>query len=179
MKIIYLIAGTYRPGGMERVLAGKTNWLVDHGADVLVVTTDQRGRKPFFEMDGRIRHVDMDINYEDNNGGSFLNKLLRYPAKQLRHRISLTRLLKKERANIVVSMFCNDASFLPCINDGSRKVLEIHFSRYKRLQYGRKGLWALADRWRSGNDRRVALRIKRQDLDKPAFVNITGKCVLL
>lgn len=162
MKLIYLIAGTYRPGGMERVLAGKANWLVRNGvADVLVVTTDQRGQKPFFEFDGRIRHVDLGINYEDNNGGAFLNKLVRYPFKQLRHRRRLTELLKEEKADIVVSMFCNDAQFLPRIKDGSRKVLEIHFSRYKRLQYGRKGMWALADRWRTRNDMRIASRFDR------------------
>lgn len=162
MKIVYLIAGTYRSGGMERVLAGKANWLVRNGvASVLIVTTDQRGQKPFFEIDSRIRHTDLGINYEENNGGSFLNKLVRYPFKQIRHRIRLAALLKRERADIVVSMFCNDAAFLPRIKDGSRKVLEIHFSRYKRLQYGRSGLWALADRWRSRNDLKVVRRFDR------------------
>ena len=162
MKIVYLIAGTYRSGGMERVLAGKANWLVRNGvASVLIVTTDQRGQKPFFEIDSRIRHEDLGINYEENNGGSFLNKLVRYPFKQIRHRIRLAALLKRERADIVVSMFCNDAAFLPRIKDGSRKVLEIHFSRYKRLQYGRSGLWALADRWRSRNDLKVVRRFDR------------------
>ena len=162
MKVVYLIAGTYRSGGMERVLAGKTNWLVRNGvADVLVITTDQRGQKPFFEFDRRIRHTDLGIDYEENNGGSFLNKIIHYPVKQIRHRRRLSELLKKEKADIVVSMFCNDAQFLPRINDGSRKVLEIHFSRYKRLQYGRKGMWALTDKWRSRNDRRIARRFDR------------------
>ena len=31
MKLLYLIAGTYRAAGMEKVLADKTNWLVRHG----------------------------------------------------------------------------------------------------------------------------------------------------
>lgn len=161
MKIIYLIAGIYRPAGMERVLANKANWLASHGYDVMVVTTDQRGASPAFALDGSIRTVDLEINYEDNNGGSFLNKVLHYPLKQWRHRRRLSKLLRKEKVDIVVSMFCNDAAFLPRIKDGSRKVLEIHFSRYKRLQYGRKGLWALADRFRSWNDLRVVSRFDR------------------
>ena len=161
MKIIYLIAGTYRAAGMERVLANKANWLASRGYDVLVVTTDQRGREPAFRLDPSIRSVDLDINYEENNGGGFLNKVLRYPFKQLRHRRRLSALLKAEKADVVVSMFCNDAAFLPSIKDGSRKVLEIHFSRFKRLQYGRKGLWALADRFRSRNDLRVVSRFDR------------------
>lgn len=161
MKIIYLIAGTYRAAGMERVLANKANWLASRGYDVLVVTTDQRGREPAFRLDPSIRCVDLGINYEENNGGGFLNKVLRYPFKQLRHRRRLSALLKAEKADVVVSMFCNDAAFLPSIKDGSRKVLEIHFSRFKRLQYGRKGLWALADRFRSRNDLRVVSRFDR------------------
>ena len=161
MKLIYLIAGTYRPAGMERVLANKANWFAGQGADVLIVTTDQRGRESAFAMDPRIRTVDLGIGYEDNNGGRFVSKLLLYPFKQLKHRRRLTALLKREKADVVVSMFCNDASFVPGIKDGSHKVLEIHFSRYKRLQYGRKGLWALADKWRSANDARVAARFER------------------
>lgn len=147
---------------MERVLANKANWLVAHaGAEVLIVTTDQRGLPPAFPLADGIRCVDLGVNYEDNNGGSFASKLLHYPFKQLRHRCRLSALLKREKADIVVSMFCNDASFVPFIKDGSRKVLEIHFSRFKRIQYGRRGVWALADRLRSRNDVRVASRFDR------------------
>ena len=168
MKIVYNIAGTYRPAGMERVLANKTRWLcaqVDsYGKpkyEVVIVTTDQMGRKPAFEFSSRIRFCDLGINYEANNGGSFLDKLVHYPFKQIKHRIKLTQLLKREKADIVVSMFCNDASFIPKIKDGSHKVLEIHFSRFKRLQYGRKGIWALADRIRSRADLRTVARFDR------------------
>ena len=152
MKIVYCIAGTYRPAGMERVLADKANWWAAHGHEVHILTTDQRGLPPAFAMDPSIKMQDLGINYEENNGGSFLSKVLKYPGKQWRHRRRLSQVLKEIRADIVVSMFCNDVSFLPKIQDGSRKVLEVHFSRFKRLQYGRKGLWALADRWRSRTD---------------------------
>ena len=137
---------------MERVLADKTAWLCSHGYEVVVVTTEQKGRPSAFEMDSSIRHVDLGIGYEDNNGGSFISKLFHFPFKQLKHRIRLSSLLKHENADVVVSMFCNDESFLPRIKDGSKKVLEIHFSRFKRLQYGRKGVWALADKFRSSQD---------------------------
>lgn len=161
MRILYLIAGTYRPAGMERVLANKANWLVAHGYEVMVSTTDQKGRPNAFGFDERIRFVDLGINYEENNGKSFLNKLVRYPGKQLLHRWRLKRLIGKEKPDVVVSMFCNDASFVPRIACGAKTVLEIHFSRFKRIQYGRRGLWALADRLRSRNDLRVVGRFDR------------------
>lgn len=152
MKIAYCIAGTRHSGGMERVLANKTNWLIAHGYEIFIITTDQCGAKPYFELDNRIKCYDLGINYEENNGKSIWNKLIHYPEKQYRHKKALSQLLKKLRPDVTVSMFCNDASFMTSINDGSAKVLEIHFSRFKRLQYGREGLWRLADRWRSFSD---------------------------
>ena len=154
MRIVYCIAGTYRAAGMERVLADKANWLASQGHQLHILTTDQRGRPSAFEMDSSIRLRDLGINYEENNGGSFLGKVLHYPGKQIRHRRRLAAALREIRPDVVVSMFCNDVSFLPKIKDGSRKVLEVHFSRFKRLQYGRKGIWGWADKVRSRMDLR-------------------------
>ena len=178
MKIVYTIAGTYRAAGMERVLADKTAWLCSHGYEVVVVTTEQKGREPAFEMDPSIRMVDLDIGYEDNNGGSFFSKLVKYPFKQIKHRRLLSALLMREKPDIVDSMFCNDESFLPKIKDGSKKVLEVHFSRFKRMQYGRKGIWALADKYRSKQDLRHIAKFDRfvvlTEEDKTYWGNLTN-----
>ena len=161
MKIIYCIACTCHSGGMERVLTNKANYLARHGYEVVVVTTDQRGKQPFFPLEPSIRSIDLGINYDENNGKSFLNKLLHYPVKQALHRKRLKAVLMKERPDVTVSMFNNDAGFIPGIKDGSAKLLEIHFSKFKRLQYGRKGLWRLADRWRSKQDERTVRKFDR------------------
>ena len=161
MKIVYCINGFYRAAGMERVLADKANWLVAHGHDLTILTTDQQGRPDAFPLDPRIRKIDLGIGYEDNNGGSLLDKLVHYPRKQRRHKKQLTRILAQIRPDITVSMFCNEVNLLPKIHDGSHKVLEIHFSRFKRLQYDRGGLWSLVDRLRSRNDVRLAARYER------------------
>lgn len=182
MKILYSIAGTYNSGGMERVLANKANWLVAHGHEVIIVTTDQRGESPYFPLDARIKCYDLAINYEENNGKSFLNKLIHYPFKQWKHKVRLTALLKELRPDIVISMFCNDASFIPSIKDGSKKILEIHFSRFKRLQYGRKGLWRLADWWRYKTDAKVVSRFDKFVVltheDKEYWGNLRNMCVI-
>lgn len=161
MKILYCIAGTCNSGGMERVLANKANYLVSRGYEVVIATTDQRGRAPFFALDERIRCYDLGINYDENNGKSLFNKLLHYPFKQHRHKRRLNALLAEERPDVVVSMFCNEASIVPALQDGSRKVLEIHFSKFKRVQYARRGLWRLVDLWRSRMDERLVRRYDR------------------
>lgn len=161
MKIIYCIACTCHSGGMERVLANKANYLARHGYEIVVVTTDQRGRLPFFPLKPSIRSIDLGINYDENNGKSFLNKLLHYPLKQYRHKKRLKAVLMTERPDVTVSMFNNDAGFIPGIKDGSAKLLEIHFSKFKRLQYGRKGVWKLADWWRSKQDEKTVRKFDR------------------
>lgn len=161
MKLLYCIAGTYNSGGMERVLSNKANYLAAHGYDITIVTTDQRGQKPFFPLDERIECIDIDVNYEANNGKSFINKLMHYPFKQAKHRRRLTKIINERKPDVVISMFCNDASFIPSIKDGSKKVLEIHFCRFKRLQYDRTGLWRLADKWRNKNELKIAARYDR------------------
>lgn len=161
MRIVYNIAGLYRPSGMEKILSDKANWLADHGYEVTIITTEQKGRPDAFPLDGRVSRRDLGIGYEDNNGASLWNKLVHYPRKQYLHRKRLTQALMEIRPDITVSMFCNEQSFLPGIKDGSRKVLELHFSRLKRLQYGRKGLWGLVDRLRSANELRQVKRFDR------------------
>lgn len=161
MKILYCIAGTCHSGGMERVLTNKANYLVRHGYEVVVVTTDQQGLPPFFPLDKRIRCIDLHVNYEENNGKSFLNKLWHYPWKQYRHKKRLREVLCQEQPDIAISMFCNDAGFITQLDDGSKKLLEIHFSKFKRLQYGRKGLWRLADLWRSQQDENTVTRFDK------------------
>ena len=182
MKIIYCIAGTRHSGGMERVLANKANFLAEHGYDIVIVTTDQCGEPPFFPLDNRIRCIDLNINYEENNGKSIWNKLIHYPVKQIKHNNKLTSVLNREKPDITIYMYCNYAFFLPSIHDGSKKILEIHFSRFKRLQYGRKGLWRLADRFRSHEDTRIVKKYNKFVVltheDKDYWGDLDNICVI-
>lgn len=143
------------------MLANKANYLLEEGWDVSIVTTDQKSRSSYFKMDSGIKHYNLDIDYSDNEVKGLLIKIIAYVAKQYLHYKRLKRLLRKQKADIVISMFDHDVPFLYKINDGSKKILEIHFSRYKRLQYGRKGIWGIVDRVRSNWDLRLAKKYDR------------------
>lgn len=61
----------------------------------------------------------------------------------------------------MVSLYPSESSFLPDIKDGSRKVLELHYCKFFRLQYGRSGLLGLIDRWRTRQDERIVRRFDK------------------
>ncbi|MGN1256446.1 MAG: glycosyltransferase family 4 protein [Bacteroidaceae bacterium] len=162
MNIIYCTHSTYNPGGMERVLLNKVTWMVKHlNWKVTVVTTDQKGRAPFYPFPSEVRMVDLGINYSDDNSLGTLRKVMGYLRRRRQHRKRLTDLLMRERADIVVSLFPSESSFLPDIKDGSRKVLELHFCKFFRLQYGRSGLMGMIDRWRTRQDEHLVRRFDR------------------
>ena len=162
MKIIYCIASVYNPGGMERVLLNKVRWLSERdGYEVAVVTTDQQGRPPFYAFPEKVRMTDLGINYSVDNARAPIAKILSYFRKRRQHRKALTELLHREKADIVVSLYPSESSFIPSIRDGSKKVLELHYCKFFRLQYGRSGLLGLADRFRTRQDERIVRRFDR------------------
>ena len=171
MKLIYCHADVYNPGGMERVLLNKLRGWVERGYETMVVTTDQHGRPPFYEFPPEVRMVDLGINYKDDNDKNPIAKTLGYLRKRRKHRQALTELLMRERPDIVVSLFPSESSFIPDIQDGSLKMLELHFNKQFRLQYNRKGLLGLADRIRTKQDEHLVRKfdnfivLTRQDAE--------------
>lgn len=155
MKVVYCIQGTFNSGGMERVLCNKANWLVDKaGYEVAIVTTDQKRRSPFFVFSPKIRMYDLQVNYTDLQGKNFVAKTTGFLKKQKEHRKKLQSLLDEIRADVVISMFGPEVGFLYRMRDESKKVLEIHFSKYFRLQQQRRGVWGLSDKWRTWKDQK-------------------------
>lgn len=162
MKLIYCICSLQNPGGMERVLLNKVTYLTGRlHWDVTIVTTDQKGRPAFYPFPDAVKMVDLGINYTDDNGKHPLMKIAGYLQRRRRHRKLLTKLLMKERADIVVSLYPSESSFIPDIKDGSKKVLELHFCKFFRLQYGRNGLLGLIDRWRTRQDEKIVSKFDK------------------
>ncbi|MBU3855533.1 MAG: glycosyltransferase family 4 protein [Candidatus Phocaeicola excrementipullorum] len=162
MKIIYCTHSLYNPGGMERVLVNKVTYLVNRlHWDVSIVTTDQKSRPVFYPLPEGVKTTDLGINYSDDNVKSPAEKILGYLKKKRKHKKLLSELLKREQADIVVSLYPSESSFIPDIKDGSKKVLELHFCKFFRLQYGRNGLLGLIDKWRTWQDERIVRKFDK------------------
>lgn len=156
MKIVYCHCSLYNPGGMERVLLNKVRRLAAAGHEIIVVTTDQQDRPTFYDFPTEVRLIDLGINYSLDNFEPLYKRIPSYLRKRRMHRRKLTELLMRECPDITISLYPSESSFIPEIKDGSKKILELHFNRYFRLQYGRKGLTGLIDRYRSRKDERIA-----------------------
>lgn len=162
MKIIYCTHSTCNPGGMERVLLNKVTYLSQlSGWEVAVVTTDQHQRSPFYPFPERVRMTDLGINYSEDNGKGAWKKITGYLRKRKEHKRKLTALLLKEKPDIVVSLYPSESSFIPDIKDGSKKVLELHYCKFFRLQYGRRGLLGWIDKLRTRQDEQIVRRFDK------------------
>lgn len=162
MKIIYCTHSTCNPGGMERVLLNKVTYLSQlPGWEVAVVTTDQHQRPPFYPFPEKVRMTDLGINYSEDNEKGAWKKITGYLRKRKEHKRKLTALLLKEKPDIVVSLYPSESSFIPDIKDGSRKVLELHYCKFFRLQYGRRGLLGWIDKLRTRQDEQIVRRFDK------------------
>lgn len=152
MRVVYCLAGLFNSGGMERVITAKANYLARIGHEVVIITTEQKERAPFFPLHEDIEVINLDINYLDDAGKNIFSKAINFFIRKYKHKKFLADYLVSSPSDIVISTFGTEASFLYKIHDGSKKVLEIHFSKYFRYQYDRKGLWRLVDVYRSKQD---------------------------
>lgn len=161
MKIVYCNHSVYNPGGMERVMLAKIAWLVRHGYEISLVTTDQKDRPPFFPIPEGVKTTDLGVNYSDDNPKGPLQKIFGFLWRRRLHRKRLTAYLMKERPDITISLYPCESSFIPDIKDGSKKILELHFNKFFRLQYGRSGILGAIDRMRTGSDEKLVRKFDK------------------
>lgn len=112
MRVVYCIAGLWPSGGTERVVTTKMNWLAGPGGcEVHVVMHDGR-RDEFFPLSAAVKR-----HYVAEGG------------LRRAYRRELTGLLMRLRADVVICTGGDELSFLWKLHDGSKKILEFHYTR--------------------------------------------------
>lgn len=147
MKIVYCIPSTFNKGGMERAISAKANCLIKRGYDIYILTTNQRGRTSAFALDKRIRTVDLGINYGSYHNCSLWKRIYHYVRSRNLHKKKLRAFLNQVHADIVISTFNNELSLLPSMQDGSKKMVEFHFSRVVLRDETKTGIYRWIERW--------------------------------
>lgn len=130
MKIAYCTPSLYIAGGIERVLTTKMNYLADKaGYEVWVILTDGKERIPYFTLSDKIHVVNLDLNFEELWGLGFLRKILVYLKKQRIYKRKLKKTLFEIKPDITISTLRREINFITSINDGSKKIGEMHVNR--------------------------------------------------
>lgn len=130
LKIIYIMQSLHFPGGMERVLTTKVNYMTSVlGYDITIVTTDGADQEPYFQLDPSVKLKQFELNFDALWQQSFSKKVTLYLKKQKAFKRALTAYLLKEKADIVVSGLRREINFLTTVDDGSVKIGECHENR--------------------------------------------------
>lgn len=129
-KIVYCTPSLYMAGGVERVLTLKANYFADnYGYDVTIITTDGEDKKCFFPLSDKVKVINLGIHFEDMWHRSFLKRLCMYLPKERQFKKLLTTELNRIKPDITISVLRREINFLTEIQDGSKKIGEIHINR--------------------------------------------------
>lgn len=139
-KIVYCTPSLYIPGGVERVLTTKANYLAETaGYEVYIILTDGKGKQPYYPLSPEVKLIQLDINFEELWHLSFVKKVWVYLKKQRKYKKMLTDTLMALRPDITVSLLRREINFITSIKDGSVKVGEMHVNRehYRNFEKGK------------------------------------------
>lgn len=130
MKIAYCIPQLYHPGGIERVIVHKANYLAEKlQYDICIITVENKGHTPYYNLYHSIKHIDLGIHYCDILSLPIYNRIIARNKLKKEHKRKLKAYLLKNKFDIVISTFQQEASFLYKIKDGSKKIIECHFCK--------------------------------------------------
>ena len=129
MHILYIYAEITIKGGTDKVLVDKANWLVNHGYEVTIVTEAQMGRPLSFNLDNKVRHVDMGLDFNKQYSQGSLGRFYTYKSLMRKYKKRLRKALNDLRPDIVITAMGRSLSLLPSMKDGSIKIGEAHTTK--------------------------------------------------
>ena len=163
IRLAYCIPSLDHSGGMERVLTTKANYLAEKmNYDVNIIVTDDKGTKPYFPLSEKIRIIQLDVNIDNLWQYPLWKRLYLYYIKMKDYKRKLDICLCSLKPDITISLLRREINFLSKIKDGSAKIGEIHFGRYKyrEANFGFLPNYAnkfITNRWMAQLDKKVKL----------------------
>jgi len=139
MRIVYLLpGGLHNPGGMEKIITIKANYLTEiYDYEVFIVTTEQMGNPVYFPISEKVHLCHLDIHIGKYYGKeNYIQKLFRRLFKIKEYKRKVSKLLNEIRPDITITTLGGlDIEFINDLKDGSIKMGELHFPRtYRKIQ---------------------------------------------
>ena len=131
MKIVYVIASLATPGGTERIVSEKTNYLADvFGYDVSIICYGQhKDSHNFYQLSEKINQICLGLQ-------PYLQYRYKYPKRFLekctfrsRLRSMLSSAVKEIDPDILIGITHFRADFVCAINCSAKKIIESHIPR--------------------------------------------------
>ncbi|MDD4641508.1 MAG: glycosyltransferase family 4 protein [Bacteroidales bacterium] len=129
MKIAYIHHSLVTSGGVERMIAIKTAYLVSKGHEAIIITTDQNSIPPVYPLDPRVQFVDLGINfYTKYRYPRFVREMKQIKLRRL-YLHKLSEVLNAFRPDVTICPTYDFFSLSPAIDDGSVKIVESHIAK--------------------------------------------------
>ena len=122
-KIIYHIGDISHPGGMERMVVLKANWLADHGYDVTLLSTSSP-KESYFELSTKVK-CDFLCCFESpiyslkKNAIGALKSIWWSIKSRRDHKSKLKKYLTEHSCDYFITLI--NRAFIPQLKDGSKK----------------------------------------------------------
>ena len=97
--------------------------------DVTIIVTEGRGRDCYFPLSDKVKVINFELGFEELWKASFIKKVYLYLTKQRQYKRMLKTELIRIRPDITISMLRREINFLTDIQDGSKKIGELHVNR--------------------------------------------------
>lgn len=129
-RILYVYGGLYIPNGMNAVISQKVNYLAENtDYEVYISLTECPELPHYYKLSDKVKWVNFNINFDVLDAMPIYQKIWHFWWKQRQFRKRLTAYMMEIRPDITVSVCRREINFITKIQDGSKKVAEIHFAR--------------------------------------------------
>lgn len=126
MRLLYIYPEITIKGGADKVIVEKANYFATHGYDVTLITEAQMGRELSFPLDDRVRHIDMELDFNSQYHQHGLRRVLTYSSLMRTYRRKMKDVLLNLHPDIVITAMGRSVEFITGFHDGSIKIGEAH-----------------------------------------------------
>ena len=129
MKILYAVGAVNLPGGYDRIIIEKANYLAEHDHDVIITVASHALAKPYYPISEKVRLIDFNIDFHQQYRHGLFYRAYLYFSLMRQYRQAIENLLYVERPDVVISTLGRELDFITEIKDGSIKIGESHIAK--------------------------------------------------
>ena len=133
--IVYIYSQLTINGGADRVLTDKANYLAEHGYNIYIITESQMGRPLVFPLSNKVKHIDMELDFEKQYGHNILIRGLIYIRYIRLYKKKLSVILNRINPDVIITLMGRNLDFITSIDNNCIKIGEAHTTKQHLRNY--------------------------------------------